>query len=66
MKVVKKTEISYNIIQFGLKMCKFALAQKLNSVLKLKIGISESYLTSNGVFFLFFLAISIRCSTCSR
>ena len=27
MKVVKKTEISYNIIQFGLKMCKLALAK---------------------------------------
>ena len=28
MKVVKKTEISYNIIQFGLKMCKLALTKK--------------------------------------
>ena len=27
LKVVKKTEISYNIIQFGLKMCKLALAK---------------------------------------
>ena len=40
MKVVKKTEISYNFVQIGLKMCKLALAKKLNSVLKLKTGIS--------------------------
>ena len=26
--MVKKTEISYNIIQFGLKMCNLALAKK--------------------------------------
>ena len=40
LKVVKKTEISYNFVQIGLKMCKLALAEKLNSVLKLKTGIS--------------------------
>ena len=40
LKVVKKTEISFNFVQIGLKMCNLALAKKLNSVLKLKTGIS--------------------------
>ena len=41
LKVVKKTEISYNFVPIGLKMCKLALAKKLYSVLKLKTGISD-------------------------
>ena len=28
LKVVKKTEISYNFVQIGQKMCKLALAKK--------------------------------------
>ena len=45
LKVVKKTEISYNFVQIGLKMCKLALPKKLNSVLELKTGISDSYMS---------------------
>ena len=31
LKVVKKTAISYNFVQIGLKMCKLALAKKLKT-----------------------------------